>query len=102
MICDLCKYEATSKANYFRHLKCKSHLKKLKASKEGSFIHECSFCERKYLRHSSLWRHKKTCKIKLKFEKEEELLKEKKLLKELQEIQKKKEKSEETALEKMK
>ena len=102
MKCEICNYETKNKQSYDRHLKSKGHFKKIKASKEGSFIHECTFCEKKYLRHSSLWRHKKTCKIKLKFEKEEELLKEKKLLKELQEIQKKKEKSEETALEKMK
>ena len=75
MECETCKYETKSKANYERHLKSKSHLKKIKAFEKGDTIYSCTFCKKKYLCRTSLCRHKRICKKKIEKEIHEQLFK---------------------------
>ena len=68
MICEICDYKCSRKADYERHLLAKKHLKNAskkayKTRKTRKFVEfSCEFCGMKYKHRPSLSRHLKKCK----------------------------------------
>ena len=103
--CEKCDYTTSRKYNYTKHLSSKKHFKKCfqnvskssKSSKKSSKKtivnnYVCEFCDKIYKNRSGLWKHKKSCKMKLSFEyeeKKENSIDSKKLVLEMYELNKK-------------
>ncbi len=81
--CKFCDYITSRKFNYEKHLSSKKHKSKCfqnvsKSSKNEKKVakkeivnnYVCEFCDRTYKNRSGLWKHKKSCKIKLHSEEE--------------------------------
>ena len=58
--CDVCDYNAVTKQNYNKHISTELHLE---TKKYSHLI--CNFCNKQYKTRAGLWKHKKTCKLKL-------------------------------------
>lgn len=55
--CETCHFNTSNKNDYNRHIKTIKHLGKIEETEKL----KCSMCEREYMSHSGLWKHKKTC-----------------------------------------
>ena len=55
--CETCVFNTSNKNDYNRHLKTIKHL----GNTEETEKLKCGGCEREYMSHSGLWKHKKTC-----------------------------------------
>ena len=55
--CETCVFNTSNKNDYNRHLKTIKHL----GNTEETEKLKCGGCEREYMSHSGLWKHKKVC-----------------------------------------
>lgn len=62
--CEDCNFESSHKHNFIRHCQSVKHLHCVNKSPEKHQIiqHFCSNCEKEFVTHSGLWKHKKSCK----------------------------------------
>ena len=66
--CECCDYSTFLKTNYDRHISSKKHL--LIVSKENTVQpqekkYQCNHCEREFVNHSGLWKHRDKCSQKV-------------------------------------
>jgi len=80
--CETCDYECSKKYNWDKHLITAKHKTTTidynlatkmaeKVAENEQKLYECDECHKKYLHHSSLWKHKKTCNENILTEKKE-------------------------------
>lgn len=78
-ICNFCAFTTCNKKDYNRHLETRKHKKNENATDLGYFtpddkkVFKCN-CGKNYKHRSSLYKHKKTCNIKYKIVKDENLV----------------------------
>ena len=61
--CISCNYSTNSKKDYQKHLKTQKHRKRTSETKKIPTFYVCKNCKKKFKSRTTLWRHKKTCKI---------------------------------------
>ena len=61
-ICETCDYSTCKKSSYDKHISTVKHLDYIQTTKSFSKVAQyiCN-CGKKYMHHSSLWKHKKNC-----------------------------------------
>ena len=67
--CKECNYKTDRKDGFQKHQKSKRHFKMINGY-DKKYKYECKFCSKKYIHCAGLSRHKKTCKIKKREEKQ--------------------------------
>ena len=61
--CISCNYSTNSKKDYQKHLKTQKHRKRTNETQKIPTFYVCKNCKKKFKSRTTLWRHKKTCKI---------------------------------------
>jgi len=62
--CEKCKFNCSKKSDWDRHITRVKHIK-IQKNTENISTYKCRDCDNIYKYHSGLWKHSKTCNIKL-------------------------------------
>jgi len=66
--CDICDFNTESKRDFERHTQTQKHQNAINGLQDTTDLaidfqkYKCIYCNKEYKHHSSLWKHKKTCK----------------------------------------